>query len=167
MFSPNTSCRLEVGSVDNINPNHPSAPVAEFKLSTKIRMAGQNRDVEICEFEGAGKKYYEITYEFEASVPYRNEGWTKGQDLNKLDRKKLEEAALKFYQNQWNLLKEKNADLVFSFLFQKEKETTQASYDDEKTLLKIKEAYMKPFTIQSFALEPIKSMIVKFLATEN
>lgn len=156
VLSPNTSCKLEIESVDNQDPNYPTTPVAEFKLPTKIRMAGQNKDVEIPEFEGEGKKFYEITYEFEATVPYKNEGWSKGQDLNKLDRKKLEEATLKFYQNQWSLYKGKNADQVFSFLFQKEKETTQASYDDEKGLLKIKDAYMKPFTIGSFVLEPIQ-----------
>ena len=155
-LSPNTSCKLEIESIDNIDPNHPSTPVAEFKLPTKIRKAGQHMDVEIPEFEGTGKKYYEIVYEFEAAVPYRNEGWIRGQNLYKVDRKKLEEAALKLYQNQWNSYKSKNADKVFSFLFQKETETTQASYADEKALLKIKDAYMKPFTIESFVLEPIQ-----------
>ena len=156
VFSPNTSCKLEVESVDHVDPNHPGTPVAEFKLPTKIRKAGKNKDVGIPEFDGEGKKYYEISYQFEAAVPYKNEGWSRGQDLNKLDRKKLEEAASKFYKNQWNLYRAKNVDKLFSFLFQKEKETTQASYDDEKALLKIKDAYMKPFTIESFVLEPIQ-----------
>lgn len=156
VLSPNTSCKLEIESVDNKNPNQPSTPVAAFELPTKIRMAGQHKNVELPEFKGEGKKHYEITFEFEASVPYRNEGWSKGQDLNKLDRKKLEVAVLKFYQNQCNLHKAKNANKVFSFLFRKEKETTQASYNDEKALLKIKEGYMKPFTIASFVLEPIQ-----------
>lgn len=156
VLSPSTFCELEIESVDNKDPNYLTTPVARFKLPTKIRIAGQDKDMEIPEFEGAGKKYYEITYEFEATVPYKNEGWNKGQDLSKLDRKKLEEATLKFYQNQWSLYKDKNIDKVFSFLFQKEKETTQASYNDEKGLLKIKDAYMNPFTIGSFVLEPIR-----------
>ena len=156
LLSASTTCNLEIENVDNADPNHPVAPVAEFKLPTKIRVAGKNRDVELPEFEGEGKKYYEISYEFDAAVPYKNEGWSRGQDLNNLDRKKLEEAALTFYQNQWNLYKSKNADKVFSYLSRKEKETTQASYDDEQALLKIKDAYMKPFRIESFVLEPLQ-----------
>ena len=162
VFSPNTSCELEIESVNNKDPNFPTVQVAEFKLPTKIRMTGQHKDVGIPEFEGSGRRYYEITYEFEATVPYINEGWSKGQDLTKIDRKKLQEATLKFYQTQWSLYIAKNAGKVFSFLFQKEKETTQASYDDEKGLLKIKDAYMKPFTTGSFVLEPIQDYKLKF-----
>lgn len=156
VLSPNVSCNLEIEYVDKKDPEYASVAVKEFKLPTKIKMAGEHNDMAIPEFEGAGKEYYEITYEFDATVPYENVGWTKGQDLTKLDRKKLEETTLNFYQNQWNLYKNKEKDKVFSFLFQKEKETTQASYDDEQSLLDTKNSYLKPFTIGSYALEQIK-----------
>lgn len=157
LLSPNTSCDLEIVSVDNKDPNFNSIPVAKFTLPTKVRMAGQNNDVEIPEFEGEGKKYYEITFEFDATVPYENDGWSNGQDLKKLDQKKLEEATLKFYQSQWTLYKNKDVDKMFSYLLRKEKETTQASFDEIKSLEKIKTVYLKPFTINSFVLEPINN----------
>lgn len=161
ILSPNTTCNLEIVYVDKKDPEYKYVPVSEFSLPTKIRMAGQNKDVAIPEFVGEGKKYYEITYEFDAQVSYKNEGWSKGQDLTKLDQKKLEEATLKFYQTQWNSIKNKNADKVFSHLYQKEKETSQALFSDETDLLKLKDTYLKPFTINTFALEPIKDFEFK------
>lgn len=161
LLSPNASCDLEIVSVDNKDANFNSIPIAKFTLPTKVRMAGQNNNVEIPEFEGEGKKYYEITFEFDATVPYENEGWINGQDLKKLDQKKLQEATLKFYQSQWTLYNNKDIDKVFSYLFRKEKETTQASFDDIKSLEKIKAVYLKPFTINSFVLEPINNYTFK------
>ena len=59
-------------------------------------------------FIATGQPYYEYTFEFEAEVPYELEGWTKGQDLTKLDQKLLEKKALEFhntyqkiYENQF------------------------------------------------------------------
>lgn len=46
----------------------------------------------------AGKQHYEFSFTFNADVPYEFEGWTKGQDLRKLDKELVEKKALEFYK---------------------------------------------------------------------
>lgn len=48
--------------------------------------------------EAAGKEFYEFSFTFNAEVPYEFEGWTKGQDLRKLDQDLVRKKALEFYK---------------------------------------------------------------------
>jgi hypothetical protein len=48
--------------------------------------------------DAAGKEYYEFSFTFNAEVPYEFEGWTKGQDLRKLDQQLVRKKALEFYE---------------------------------------------------------------------
>ena len=48
--------------------------------------------------------FYEVTGEFKAEVPYEVEGWSKGQDLSKMDQNKLQEKVVAYYQKLWNIL---------------------------------------------------------------
>lgn len=142
VLSPNTSCKLEIEYIDNQNPNKQSSSVAEFKLPTKIRMAGEHNDMEIPEFEGAGKKYYEITYEFDATVPYENEGWSKGQDLTKLDQKLLEKKTVEFYNYYKNIYSSNKADELAKNEYGSMKRDAISQYQDKKEISKIWDEYL-------------------------
>ena len=141
-FSPNTSCKLEIEYVNKKDPNYNAIAVNEFKLPTKIRMAGEHNDMAIPEFEGAGKKYYEITYEFDATVPYENEGWSKGQDLTKLDQKLLEKKTVEFYNYYKNIYSSNKADELAKNEYGSMKRDAISQYQDKKEISKIWDEYL-------------------------
>ena len=137
VLSPNTLCNLEIEYIDNKDPNHKSIPIATLKLPTKIRMAGEHNDMAIPEFEGAGKKYYEITYEFDTTVPYENEGWKKGQDLTKLDQKLLEKKVIEFYNSYKENYNQKKTDLIANNEYNLMSRDAIAQYQDKNKISKI------------------------------
>ena len=156
VLSPNISCNLEIEYVDNKDPEYKYIPVAKFKLPTKNRMAGRDNNIAVPEFEGAGKKYYEITYEFDAQVPYENEGWFEGQDLTKLDQKLLEKEVLKFYQNQWDLYNKKDVNGILSYMYKKEKEVRGSLYNTKEDLIKVLKSHREPIDLMHYKEQPIK-----------
>ena len=157
-FSPNTSCKLEIEYVNKKDPNYNAVAVNEFKLPTKIRMAGEHNDMAIPEFEGAGKKYYEITYEFDATVPYENEGWSKGQDLTKLDQNLLEKKTVEFYNYYKNIYSSNKADELakneYSSLLRDavseymEKTDIKEMWDESRSNLSVKKEWL-PFNYRT------------------
>lgn len=155
VLSPNVLCSLEIVSVDNKDAEFTTTTVAKFNLPTKVRMAGQNNNVEIPEFEGEGKNYYDITFEFDATVPYENQGWSNGQDLSKLDQKKLEEATLKFYQSQWDLYNSRDLNGLLKFMYRKEIEVRSALYNNKQDLIKVLNAYKEPIISKYYKEQPI------------
>ena len=42
--------------------------------------------------------YYEVKGEFTVDLPYELEGWSKGQDLSKMDKEELEKKVVAFYE---------------------------------------------------------------------
>ncbi|MCY0977816.1 hypothetical protein PGH12_15735 [Chryseobacterium wangxinyae] len=43
-------------------------------------------------------------------LPYELEGWSKGQDLRKFDKKVLEQKVVSYYKNLWNILNDGNSE---------------------------------------------------------
>ena len=58
----------------------------------------------------AGKEYYEFMFTFDVDVPYEFEGWTKGQDLRKLDPELVHQKALEYYKMVGQLFVQKDLD---------------------------------------------------------
>jgi len=137
VLSPNVSCNLEIEYVDKKDPEYKYIPVTKFELPTKDRMAGRDNDIAVPEFEGAGKKYYEITYEFDAQIPYENEGWSKGQDLTKLDQKLLEKKVVEFYNDYKDIYSNNKADLLAKHEYSSLVRDAIAEYMEKKDVRKI------------------------------
>ena len=163
-FSPDTKCDISVEVNDNAKglPVDGNIELQEIKMPTVITMLGEKNDIAIKEFAGKGQKYFEHSFYFDAVVPYNNEGYTNGQDLTKLNQKDLETAVLQFYQNQWNIYNNKNSDDLFSYLFQKEKELRQSTYDTKKELEKNVTDYLEPLILKNYRPEPLKDYKMVF-----
>ena len=163
-LSPDTKCDISVEVNDNAKglPVDGNIELQEIKMPTVIAMLGEKNDIAIKEFAGKGKKYFEHSFYFDAQVPYVNKGWSEGQDLRKLDQKELEKEVVSFYKKQWNIINDKKADDLFSYLYLKEKETTQAEYEVEKELKENLNSYLEAFTIKDYKLEPLEKYKLVF-----
>lgn len=75
----NSSVAISVIRLDN---NSPKGLNDEVVVTKNLSPSKDGR------FLGAGLPFYEYSFTFQAEVPYELEGWTKGQDLRKLDQKK-------------------------------------------------------------------------------
>ena len=167
VLSPNTSCKLEIEYIDNQNPNKQSSSVAEFKLPTKIRMAGEHNDMAIPEFEGAGKKYYEITYEFYATVPYVIDGWKKGQDLTKLDQKKLEKEVVKVNLNRKKEVEEKLINKIAASAYLPFKEQMVSEYETKEYITKSWKEYIEVYSNSTYKIQPLKDYKIVFFGNNK
>lgn len=114
------------------------------------------------QFEGIGKTYYEVSFTFEAKVPYEFNSLYKGQDLRRLKPEILEEKVVDFYKNQWNMINEKKVDDYFSYLELKEKETCQSLFFKRLELEEILKSYLEAFTIPNYKLQPLENYKLKF-----
>ena len=100
-------------------------------------MAGEKNDFELHEFEGEGKKYYEVSFYFNAQVPYENEGWSNGQDLAKLDQKLLLEKVLEFYDYYKDIYTDDKRDELAKNLYSYIKREAISQYYPEKNIKEI------------------------------
>lgn len=98
--------------------------------------------------------FYEVTGKFTVEVPYELEGWSKGQDLSKMDKKKLQEKVVAYYQKLWNVLNEgegnkweeltdhrRQETLVFHYY---PKDELMASVQEEKNEISERKGRMAP-----------------------
>lgn len=105
-----------------------------------------------------GSTYYEGSFEFDAEVPYENEGWSKGQDLTKFDQEELEKAVLAFYQKMWNIYDDKTKiDEQFPLILNREIETAQSQYFGKEEVNEALDFYLMPYKLNYFELQPIEN----------
>lgn len=155
-----TEMNIEITESDNDKREKEGKKIISYAtpLSTTTNEYGNS----ISEFEATGKMYYEASFTFNANVPYEFDSLSKAIDLRKQDPHILEKKVITFYKNQWELINNKKTDDYFSYLFLKEKETCQSTYDTRTDLEENLEAYLQPFTIDSFKLEPLENYKIVF-----
>jgi len=113
-------------------------------------------------FIASGKPYYEYTFTFNAQVPYENEGWSKGQDLRKLDPKLLEKKAVEFYQEYGKLFEKKDKSLLASLNFGHEKRNAIAYYKNQKDIKELWDEYLYGLKINNVKVLPIENYSMVF-----
>ncbi|WP_409417821.1 hypothetical protein [Flavobacterium sp. PS2] len=106
-------------------------------------------------FIASGKPYYEFTFSFNAQVPYVNEGWSKGQDLSKLDQKVLEQKAVEFYKEYGKIYENKEVDLQAKLNFGREKRAAIALYKKLSDIDGLWEEYLVDFNKKNIKTQPI------------
>ncbi|MEA9413737.1 hypothetical protein [Flavobacterium sp. PL02] len=108
-------------------------------------------------FIASGKPYYEFTFTFNAQVPYVNEGWSKGQDLSKLDQKLLEAKAVEFYKEYGKIYEMKDADLLAKVSYGLEKRNSIASYKKLYDINGLWKEYLADFDEKNIKVLPIEN----------
>ena len=100
----------------------------------------------------AGKKVYEFSFTFNAQVPYEFEGWTKGQDLHKLDQELVRKKAEEFYKMVGNIMVDKNLDSWLKLNYVSDIRLMGTSYVSKDYLNGLLEEYKKD-TIRDYSID--------------
>ena len=72
--------------------------------------------------------FYEVTGKFKVEIPYELEGWSKGQDLRKMNQKILQEKVVTYYQKLWNILNNGEGDKWIELTNTRKQETLVFNY---------------------------------------
>lgn len=113
-------------------------------------------------FIASGKHYYEFTFSFDALVPYTNEGWTKGQDLKKVDQKLLEQKAVEFYREYGKMFESKNLNLLAQLNFGEEKRNAISFYKNISEIKELWTEYVEDFNRKNIKVQPLDNFRMKF-----
>ncbi len=107
---PKTQMKISVVKYDAFNIKNDLDD--EKEVITHNAPTGENG-----KFKGAGLPYYEYNFTFDAEVPYNLEGWSKGQDLSKLDQDELKTQVVKYYKGIQKIYENKDQDALARLIF--------------------------------------------------
>lgn len=113
--------------------------------------------------EAAGKEYYEFSFEFDALVPYEFEGWTKGQDLRKLDQELVHKKAVEFYQMCGTIFKNKELDTWLKFKFASDIRIKSSFFRDKQNLMNTLEEYIDDVQGDDYEVRPIENYNIDYM----
>ena len=114
------------------------------------------------EFVGDGLPYYEFTFGFNAKVPYKMEGWSKGEDLTKFNKEELEEAVVNFYKNYQNIYKNKDEDLLAKLFFGNYFVFSQAKYYNKKDIQEVWDEVTGNLYHKNKEYQPFNNYVMNF-----
>ncbi|KFC20427.1 hypothetical protein [Chryseobacterium sp. FH1] len=124
--------------------------------------------------EAAGKEYYEFSFTFNAEVPYKFEGWTKGKDLRKLDQDLVRKKAIEFYQMCGKIFEKNDVDAWLKLSYLSDMRIMSSSFVDKQYLDELVEEYnvdlKRDYNIQqldNFVLEYMGNGKLLRLITDN
>ena len=84
--------------------------------------------------------YFEQEWEVEITdLPYELEGWSKGQDLRKWDRKELEKKVVAYYQKLWSILNNGEGEKYVEVWKKADQELFSYYYTTQERYLKLVE----------------------------
>lgn len=113
--------------------------------------------------EAAGKEYYEFSFTFDAKVPYEFEGWTKGQDLRKLDQDLVRKKALEYYEMAGNIILQKDLDNWLKINYPLEKRIEGMYYADKEYLDDLVGEFKTELTTRDYRAQPMKDYKLRFM----
>ncbi|MFD2908235.1 hypothetical protein ACFSX9_05755 [Flavobacterium ardleyense] len=118
-------------------------------------------------FVASGKPYYEYTFEFQAEVPYNLEGWTKGQDLTKLDEKMLEKKALDFHNMYQKIYENQDADALAKIEFNAIKRQALVYYYNKEDITEMWNEVLKILLVKNKTFESIDQYKIVFFGDKK
>ena len=114
------------------------------------------------EFLGDGLPYYEYTFSFNAKVPYKMEGWSKGEDLTKFNKEDLEAAVVNYYKNYQYIYKNKDEDLLARIIFGDYIVISQAKYYSKKDIQEVWDEVKGNLYHKNKEYQPFNNYVMNF-----
>ena len=111
----------------------------------------------------AGKDMYEFSFTFDAQVPYEFEGWTKGQDLRKLDQELVRKKAVEFYVLLGEIHLNKNLDARLKLDYPSTVRIKSSYFANKENLVKTLATYKENITGYDYRMEPIEDFKTVFM----
>lgn len=113
--------------------------------------------------EAAGKDYYEFSFTFNADVPYEFEGWTKGQDLRKLDQDLVKKKAVEFYNMVGQIHVNKDLDSKLKLDYPSTVRIKSSFYRDKQNLKETLAEYKSDITEYNYEMESLKDFKIEYM----
>ena len=112
-------CNLFFGSYIR---NKETDKILNYKADVALPIVAPKEDV----------PYFEQEWEVELTeLPYELEGWSKGQDLRKWDKKELEKKVVAYYQKLWKMLNDGDGERFMKLWEKADDENAIYDYDTE------------------------------------
>ena len=154
---------LEVYSYDLKNEEAEDISYAEY-ATPNIATKNAQGDT-IYKFAGAGKTYYEGSFEVELDVPYQLQPpFATAQDLRKMDQKQLMTKLLTKYKEVWQIYKNRELDNIARIEFDNLKNLFVSTYADIETIRENWNAYYEIYKKAPLEMQPIANYKLEFFA---
>ncbi|AMO20627.1 hypothetical protein [Flavobacterium columnare] len=116
-------------------------------------------------FVGAGKTYYEGSFDVDVQVPYEiHPAFEKAKDLRKMDKKELEAKLLSAYQKVWNIYQNKEYDNIARISFDSMKDELVSKYASKEDVEFYWNTLLTSYKSDTFQMQPIKDYKLDFFA---
>ena len=155
---------LEVCSYDLKNEEAADISYAEEYVTPNIAIKNAQGDT-IYKFAGAGKTYYEGSFEVELDVPYQLQPpFATAQDLRKMDQKLLTTRLLAKYKEVWQIYKNREINNIARLEFDMLKDYAVSHYATKEVIKKNWEYLYDNYKNTSFEMQPISNYKLEFFA---
>ena len=119
----------------------------------------------IYKFAGAGKAYYEGSFEVELDVPYQLQPpFATAQDLRKMDQKQLMTKLLTKYKEVWQIYKNRELDNIARLEYDSLKDLFISHYATPKTIKENWAVIYDNYKNGTFEIQPIENYKLEFFA---
>ena len=155
---------LEVCSYDLKNEEAADISYAEY-ATPNIAIKNAQGDTISYKFAGAGKAYYEGSFEVELEVPYQLQPpFATAQDLRKMDQKLLMTKLLAKYKEVWQIYKNREINNIARLEFDMLKDYAVSHYATKEVIKKNWEYLYDNYKNTSFEMQPITNYKLEFFA---
>ena len=156
---------LEVCSYDLKNEEAEDILYAEY-TTPNIAIKNAQGDSISYKFAGAGKTYYEGSFEVELDVPYQLQPpFATAQDLRKMDQKLLMTRLLAKYKEVWQIYKNRELDNIARLEFDNLKHYAISNYETKETIAEDWEVFYNVFkNNNTLEMQPLENYKLEFFA---
>lgn len=113
--------------------------------------------------EVEGKETYTFSFTFKASVPYSFEGWTKGQDLRKLDQQLVKKKAIEFYKMVESIYLNKDLDAKLKLDYPSTVRIWASCFGKKQDVEDLLSEYNNQLTKRDYTTLPIKNFEIEYM----
>ena len=160
----NSYVALKVKSYDLKNEEAEDILYAEY-TTPNIAIKNAQGDTISYKFAGAGKTYYEGSFEVELDVPYQLQPpFATAQDLRKMDQKQLMTKLLAKYKEVWQIYKNREINNIARLEFDMLKDYAVSHYATKEVIKKNCEYLYDNYKNTSFEMQPITNYKLEFFA---
>ena len=160
----NSYVALDVYSYNLKDKNARDISYAEY-TTPNIAIKNAQGDTISYKFAGAGKTYYEGSFEVELDVPYQLQPpFATAQDLRKMDQKLLMTKLLAKYKEVWQIYKNRELDNIARLEYDSLKDLFISHYATPKTIKENWAVIYDNYKNGTFEIQPIENYRLEFFA---
>ncbi len=157
-----TDMKIEVTESDNNKRNEDGKRIANY--ITPLITFKNAADYEKTKFEGSGKTYYEASFTFNATIPYKVEGFENARDLREWDAAILYKKLLQEYNKVKAIYQNKDYDNIARISYNNLRNQFISEYQNREYINEVWEMLMEAYKLPTFEMQPIENYKMVFFA---